>query len=119
MKIILSPIASGYTTTVSVNGLKLTIDGQEIDLAQIPEGGVAEPDDDSPFVGNVTREQVTIKYHYESAKAEPNQSPDINDYKFDVTSGEVPCPIQWKPEPEVEDIEETEAVEETSEVQDV
>jgi hypothetical protein len=101
MKIILSPIASDHTTTVSVNGLKLTIEGQEIDLSVIPEGGVAEPDDDSPFVGNVTRDEVKIKYHYESAKAEPNQSPDINDYTFTVTSGDVPCPIQWKPEPEV------------------
>jgi len=111
MKIILSPIASDYTTTVSVNGLNLTIDGQEIDLSVIPEGGMAEPEDDSPFVGNVTREQVTIKYHYESAKAEPDQSHDWDDYTFEVTSGAVPCPIQWKPEPEV--------IEETDEVQDV
>ena len=102
MKIILSPIASNKTTTVSVNGLKLTIDGQEIDLSVIPEGGVAEPEDDSSFVGNVTREKVTIRYHYESAKAEPDQSTDWDDYTFEVTSGDVPCPIKWKPEPEVE-----------------
>jgi hypothetical protein len=101
MKIILSPIASNKTTTVSVNGLKLTIDGQEIDLSVIPEGGVAEPEEDSPFVGNVTRDEVKIKYHYESAKAEPDQSTNWDDYTFNVTSGEVPCPIQWK---EVQDV---------------
>ena len=106
MKITLSPIASSYTTTVSVDGLVITIDGQEIDLSVIPEGGVAEPDEDSPFVGNVTREEVTVKYFYESMKAEPNQSTNWDDYTFKVTSGEVPCPIQWKPEPEV--IEENE-----------
>lgn len=108
MKITLSPIASDKTTTVSVNVLTLTIDGQEIDLSVIPEGGVAEPDDDSPFVGNVTRDEVTIRYHYESDKAESDQSTNWDDYTFDVTSGDVPCPIQWKPEPE-----------ETDEVQDV
>jgi len=101
MKIVLSPIASNRTTTVSVDGLKLTIDGQEIDLSVIPEGGVAEPEDDSPFIGNVTREEVTIRYHYESAKAEPNQSTNWGDYTFEMTSGAVPCPIIWK---EVEDV---------------
>ena len=106
MKITLSPIASSYTTTVSVDGLVITIDGQEIDLSVIPEGGVAEPDEDSPFVGNVTREEVTVKYFYESMRAEPNQSTKWDDYTFKVTSGEVPCPIQWKPEPKV--IEENE-----------
>ena len=106
MKITLSPIASDHTTTVSVDGLILTIDGQEIDLSVIPEGGVAEPEDDSPFIGNVTRNAVTIRYHYESAKAEPNQSTNWNDYTFDMTSGEVPCPILWKPEPEIEKVEE-------------
>jgi hypothetical protein len=98
MKIILSPIASNKTTTVSVDGLKLTIDGQEIDLSVIPKGGVAEPDDDSPFVDNVTREKVIIRYYYDSSKAEPNQSTDWDDYTFEVTSGDVPCPIKWKPE---------------------
>lgn len=111
MKIILSPLASDHTTTVSVDGLTLTIDEQVIDLSVIPEGGVAEPDDDSPFIGDVTRNEVTIKYHYESAKAKPEQSTNWADYTFDVTSGEVPCPIQWKPEPEIE--------EPTDEVQDV
>ena len=96
MKIILSPIASNRTTTVSMDGLKLTIDDQEIDLSVIPEGGYAEPDEDSPFVGNVTRDEVTVKYFYESIKAVPDQSPNIEDYTFDITEGNVPCPIKWR-----------------------
>jgi hypothetical protein len=96
MKIILSPIASNRTTTVSVDGLTITIDGEAIDLSVIPEGGYAEPDEDSPFIGNVTRDEVTVRYHYESLKALPDQSKDWADYTFNVTSGPVPCPIQWR-----------------------
>jgi hypothetical protein len=101
MKIILSPIAANKTTAVSVNGLILTIDGQEIDLSVIPEGGQAEAEEDSPFIGVVTRDEVTIRYKYNSQLAEPDQSKDWDDYTFDVTDGEVPCPIQWKPVMEV------------------
>lgn len=104
MKISLSPTASTYTTEVSADGLVVTIDGTPVDLSVIPEGGYAEPDEESPFVGKVTRDEVTIRYHYESAKAVPNQSTDWADYTFDVTSGPVPCPIVWKPEVEPKDV---------------
>ena len=96
MKIILSPIASNYTTQVSISGLVITIDGTPVDLSVIPEGGLAEPDENSPFIGNVTRDEVTVLYHYESSKAVPDQSKDWNDYTFEVTEGEVPCPIVWR-----------------------
>lgn len=96
MKIILSPIASDHTTTVSLAGLTLTIDGQDYDLSQIPDGGQADGDDN--FIGPVTRDAVTVAYHYDSAKAEPMQSTDIADYTFEVTSGEVQSPIVWKQE---------------------
>ena len=96
MKIILSPISSNKTTQISIDGLVITIDGTPIDLSVIPEGGVAEPEENSPFVGNVTRNEVTIKYHYESSKAEPNQSTNWSDYTFEITKGEVPCPIKWR-----------------------
>jgi len=98
MKIILSPIASNRTTEVSVSGLVITIDGQPIDLSVIPEGDSVEADENSQFIGDVTREQVTIRYHYESIKAEPDQSHDWSDYTFEVTNGPVPCPIVWKSE---------------------
>jgi len=102
MRITLSPIASTYTTEVEVDGLTVTIDGTPVDLSIIPEGGYAEPDDESPFIGNVTRDEVTVRYHYESIKAEPNQSMNWDDYTFDITSGPVPCPIVWNPVEEVE-----------------
>ena len=102
MKIILSPVASNKTTTVSINGLVLAIDGTEYDLSIIPEGGQAEASEDSPFIGTVTRESVTIRYEYDSMKAAPDQSTNWGDYTFDVVEGEVPCPIKWKPEPEQE-----------------
>ncbi|MEQ1029748.1 hypothetical protein [Pseudomonas aeruginosa] len=102
MKIILSPVASNKTTTVSINGLVLTIDGTEYDLSIIPEGGQAEASEDSPFIGTITRELVTVRYEYDSMKAESDQSTNWADYTFDVVEGEVPCPIKWKPEPEPE-----------------
>lgn len=98
MKIILSPVSGHKTTTVSLNGLVLTIDGTEYDLSIIPEGGQAEASEDSPFIGTVTRDSVTIRYEYESQKAEPDQSTNWDDWTFFVESGAVPCPIKWKPE---------------------
>jgi len=96
MKIILSPIASNKTTTVSLNGLEMTIDGTVIDLSVIPVDGYAEAEDDSQFLGKVSRDEVVIKYHYDSSKAENHQSMNWDDYTFNVTDGEVPCPIVWR-----------------------
>ena len=94
MKINLSPIAANKTTTVSISGLILTVDGVDYDLSVIPVGGQA--DGEAPFIGVVTRDECTIQYFYDSSLAEPNQSTDINDYVFDVVDGEVPCPIRWR-----------------------
>ena len=99
MIIKLSPVASNKTISVSVNGLALTIDGTEYDLSVIPEGGQAEASEGSPFVGTVTRDSVTIRYEYDSSKADPHQSTNWDDYTFEVVDGEVPCPIRWKPDP--------------------
>lgn len=96
MKIILSPVSSNKTTSVSVNGLIVTVDGTDYDLSVIPEGGQAEADENSPFIGTVTRESVTIRYEYSSLLAEPDQSTDWADYTFDIESGHVPCPIKWR-----------------------
>ena len=94
MKLILSPIASDRTTEVSVKGLVITVDGTDYDLSVIPEGGQA--DGEAPFIGTVTRDEVTIQYHYESLAAVPDQSTDWNDYTFIDPKGEVPSPIKWK-----------------------
>lgn len=96
MQIILSPIASNKTTTVSVSGQAVTIDGTDYDLSVIPEGGQAEADENSQFIGTVTRDAVTIRYEYDGQLAEPDQSTDWDDYTFDVTAGDVPCPIKWR-----------------------
>lgn len=96
MKIILSPIASDKTTKIFVDGLNLIVDGQIIDLSIIPDGGIAIPENNDIFIGNVTRDVVTIKYFYDSSKAIPNQSMNIDDYTFDIESGNVPCPIRWR-----------------------
>ena len=104
MKIILSPCAKMNTPKmqISINGLVITINGQDYDLSVIPEGGQAEASENGPFLGIVTREQVTIRYVYDMELAEDHQSHDWADYTFDITEGEVPCPIKWRPEPEPE-----------------
>lgn len=96
MKLILSPIASDHTTQVSVNGLVINVDGTEYDLFVIPEGGQAEAETGAPFTGIVTRDKVTIQYHYDSKAAVPDQSKDWDDYTFTDPQGEVPSPIIWK-----------------------
>lgn len=103
MKVTLSPIAAVNVPKMQIiiNGLIVTINGQEYDLSPIPEGGQAEASEDSPFTGVITRERVTIRYEYDMALAEDNQSTDWADYTFDIVSGEVPCPIKWKPAKEV------------------
>lgn len=96
MRIILSPIASNKTTLVSVSGLTVTVDSTDYDLSAIPEGGQAEAGENSPFIGTVTRDAVTIRYEYDGQTSEPNQSTNWADYTFDVTAGDVPCPIKWR-----------------------
>lgn len=113
MKIVLNPCPVWHTTKISVKGLIVTVDGTDYDLSVIPSGGQAEAEEGSPFIGIVTHDEVTINYCYDSTKAEPLQSTDWNDYTFEVEEGEVPCPIRWLPEPE---IEEPEAVEEVGDV---
>jgi hypothetical protein len=93
MKIILSPIADTIDTVISINGLIIDVNGISYDLSVIPEGGQAEADEDSPFIGIVTRNEVTIKYYYNSLLSEQNQSTNWEDYTFDIVSGNVPDPI--------------------------
>ena len=97
MRFILSPCAqmNKPKMQISIKGLTITINGQEYDLSVIPEGGQAEAAEDSPFLGVITREQVTIKYAYDMELAEDHQSHDWADYTFEVLEGEVPCPIRW------------------------
>jgi hypothetical protein len=100
MKIKLSPQVVNETTNapvITLAGLTLTIDDQVVDLSVIPEGGQAEPDEDSPFIGIVTRDKVTVRYPYSTDIYEPNQPTDQSAYEFDMTEGEVPCPLIKRP----------------------
>lgn len=104
MKVILDPMPHDYlNTAVSVSGLMVTVDGVDYDLSIIPMGGQAEAAEDSPFVGIVTRDLVRVRYCYDINKAESIQSTDWNDYTFEIESGEVPCPIKWLPETDIEE----------------
>lgn len=85
-------VANKQTPVIHINGLVLTIDGTDIDLSQIPEGGQAESDNEL-LTGIVTREEVTINYPYSTDIYEPMQSIDPLDYEFDMVEGVVPCPL--------------------------
>lgn len=96
MKIKLSPVVKSETTrapVITLSGLTLNIDDQVIDLSVIPDGGQAEVGVDSPLVGIVTRNEVTIRYSYSTDIYECNQPTDHSVYEFDVAEGQVPCPL--------------------------
>ena len=96
MKITLSPIVSHQPVTppvVSVDGLLLTVGDTTIDLSQIPEGGQAEADENSPLIGVCTREAVTARYPYSTDVYSPMQPTDPASYVFEIESGMVPCPL--------------------------
>jgi len=101
VRITLSPIVSNEEDTPpTVNGDTITYRGEKYDLGQLPRGGEVEAE--SPFSGKIKRDNngiilLTLEYRYSSDTAEPIQSTDINDYIFDVESGECPCPIVRKP----------------------
>lgn len=81
---------------ISLSGLTLTIDGMDYDLTVIPEGGQAEAD--LPFIGIVTREEVTIQYPYSTDIYEPNQSTNPDDYIIELKDGEtLVCPLVKRP----------------------
>ena len=105
MKIILSPTAAMIDDTPpSVNGDVLTYRGEDYDLSQLPDG--AEVEAETPFIGKVKRVngqiELTLQYQYDMTTAEDNQSTDWADYTFDVTDGQCPDPIVYKPVQETE-----------------
>lgn len=102
MKIKLSPFCVNKKTnapTISVDGELLTIGDVVIDLTEIPIGGQAEVEEDSPLIGIVTREEVTIKYPYSTDIYEPKQPTDEAVYTFDIKGvGKIKCPLIRKEE---------------------
>lgn len=100
MKIILSPIAAfQHDVPPTVSGDKLTYRGQTHDLAQLPDGATVQAV--SPFIGQIARVngqiQLKLEYRYHMEKAEDHQSLDWEDYTFNVTEGQCPDPIKYKP----------------------
>ena len=96
MKIKLSPVVSNKTKqapVVSLSGLILTIDNQQIDLSVIPVGGQAEAEENSLLIGVVTRDEVTIRYSYSTDIYESRQSINQEDYMFNITEGTINCPL--------------------------
>lgn len=90
MKIILSPIAGYKTTKVIVDGNIVNIDGVDFDLTEN-----IEQSENNPFIGIATKEECTIRYEYDSIKAESHQSSNWEDYTFNIEKGEIISPIKW------------------------
>ena len=108
MKITLSPTATLPNqlpdTPPSVSGEILSYRGQSYDLSQLPDGATVEAE--SPFRGSISRNagvvHVKLEYIYDSVAAEDDQSHDWADFTFEVTDGQCPDPIRYKPTQEPE-----------------
>lgn len=109
-KIKLSPQSSSFIdskhTNISVDSSKIIYDGEEYDFSLMPDNSQVEGE--LPAEGIIKKingvVHITLHYKYNSSLAEFNQSTDINDYIFDVSDGEVPCPIVWKSEQNLTDL---------------
>lgn len=82
-----------------VNGRILTFRGIDYDFSAVAEGDVIEKG--LPFISPVSVANgaiiCTLEYLFSTATAEPQQSANWDDYKFDLASGQCPCPIKRKP----------------------
>lgn len=102
-KLILSPQANfslgKLHTEISVDGSVLTYNGAEYDFSGLPVNSQAEAEYPASKVSNVDGLIIVeLVYQYNSMKAEPMQSTNLDDYTFLVEAGDVPCPIVWKQE---------------------
>ena len=101
MKVYLSPIVSNHDDTpLRVSGDTITYRGETYELSQLPNGSEVEADE--PFVGKIKRDDqgvihLSLQYCYTTETAELIQSKSPDDYTFDITNGECPCPIKRKP----------------------
>lgn len=102
-KIKFSPQASDQDTVVIADGDLLIVDGEPIDFEPLGEG--EQCDTLAPLVGPARRVNgvihVGVTLKYDSATAEPMQSPDPADYVIELTEGQAPDIIRRKPIQEI------------------
>lgn len=99
-------------TTISVTGDVITVDGTPYDLSAVPEGGIATPEGDHPFVGTITRENGTIRAAVRVILGDDaafDQPTDPAHWLITDAAGLVAIPATRRPAPEeyVEMVEET------------
>lgn len=98
MQITLSPcrgLPGQPETVLSVAGDTLSVNGVAYDLSSVPEGGLAEPAGDHPFVGAITREGGEIRCTVcvvLGDDALPDQPIDPGHWTVTVASGPVTIP---------------------------
>ena len=97
------------TSSVSVSGDVLTVDGEDFDLSSVPEGGRAVPQGRAhPFVGPITRvdgEIVCTIDFFLGPEVATRQSIDPAHWTMQVSGGPANPALVMKPVP-VEEIEE-------------
>ena len=81
-------------TSANVDGDVITVNGKKYDLSNVPDGGIAEPTGDHPFVGVITRTggaiSCTLVWGYDGSTAVPDQPKPA---MAKVTNGPVPDPV--------------------------
>jgi hypothetical protein len=109
MHLMLSPmrgLPGQKETAILVSGDTVTVDGVAFDLSPVPEGGLAEPEGEHPFVGLITREggviHATVRVMLDDSAA-PHQPSDPAHWILEGAEGPVQLPISRIPEPEKED----------------
>lgn len=83
------------TTTITVSADAITVNGHLYDLSAIPEGGIAEPQGDHPFVGDIERKDggfhVRVAWVFDPmnmAPVQPSPTPSVS-----ISEGAVPDPV--------------------------
>lgn len=82
-------------TSISVSGDIITVNDQAYDLSAIPEGAIAEPQGDHPFVGNIERKNgdlhVRVQWVFDPvnmAPVQPSPTPAVS-----ISGGAVSDPV--------------------------
>lgn len=92
-------------TVLSVKSDTLTVDGTRYDLSEVPEGGLAMPTGEHPFVGTLTRINGAIHATVRVVlgdTAAPTQSGDP--WVVEVKSGQVTIPALRVAETEAQEV---------------